>query len=702
MNNSNQSFIRPVLIISAMLLTVVVFIGLAMKSRQELYISEVVAHNDRVIYDSVGFYHDYIVLSNASDQVIDLTGYGLSDDRVDLQKYVFSSVQIEPQGSLLIWSDVPAVFAGVFKDETALYTGFRLKDHESLFLTDPDGNVVDSLRLPALKRNQAYLRSETLRKWKVGTPREQDADPPVISAAITPPELSVPSGYYLESFDLTINGKGEIYYTVDGSSPYTSGMLYSEPISVYDRNSQPNYYASLGPVSLLENTYMPTEPVNKAMVVRAVIRRADGMFSEETVATYWIGEPVIRSCQGAYMLSIVANPEDLFSGARGIYVTGNVWEMNQAKAEELEANPYLVPTNYNSRGKGWRKDARLILFDPAGNCLYDEEDTISIHGNWARSLNQKGFNLRPKQLDGAVLAELIPETGNTLVLRTGGTDDVYLTNFRDALNSKVAENLQVGAQRSLCCQVYLNGEYWGCYNLQDRLDESFIEARYGVPATSVNLIKNFEAVSEIPEDLEDYQKLEDFVREHDFFDDLQYGQFCNMVDIDSLIDYYCAEIYFANDDAYDNNVALWKTRKAGTGPYADGKWRFLLIDTDCSTGYRDSVSASVDTFVEGQCREYNPNTELYFSNLIKNATFRKQFRERFLYLASHDFSYERVEPIITEFEQTYSKPMVQSMRRFADPAFTEESYVRNVQTVRDFYKERGNYICEYLMQHLDD
>ncbi len=700
MKHSEASVRWLVVVMTLVLAGAAVFIGLAMKSSRELYISEVVAHNDRVIYDSVGFYHDYIVLSNASDEVIDLTGYGLSDDKTQLKKYAFEDVLIEPGQKLLVWADMPTAYDGDFLDEEGLYTGFRLRDHESLYLTDPNGYVIDSLRLPALKQNQAYLRSETLRKWKTGTPRELETDPPVISAAVVAPVLSVPSGYYLEPFDLSINGKGEIYYTTDGSSPYTSGMLYSEPISVYDRGGQPNFYASLGPISLLEDTYMPTEPVNKAMVVRAVARRADGTFSKEAVATYWIGEPVIKNAQGAYMLSLVADPEDLFSGAKGIYVTGNVWEMNREKAEAINANPYYAPTNYNMRGKGWKKDARLTLFDPYGNCLYDEEDMIGIHGNYARSMNQKGFNLRPKETDGTVFAGLIPDSGNTLVIRTGGTDDGYLTSFRDALICRLTQDLNVGAQRSLCTQVYLNGEHWGCYNLQDRLDKSFIAARYGVPATSVNLIKNFEAVSELPEDLEEYLALETFVREHDFADDLQYEQFCNMVDVDSLIDYYCAEIYFANDDAYDNNVALWKTRSVGLAPYADGKWRFLLIDMDCSTGYRESVMASADTFIDGQCRGYNPNAELYFSNLTRNATFRKQFRERFLYLSENDFSYERVSPIIDEFEQTYTKPMVQSMRRFADPAYSEEEYLQNVEALRTFYKERGDYICKYLMQHL--
>ena len=157
----------------------------------------------------------------------------------------------------------------------------------------------------------------------------------------------------------------------------------------------------------------------------------------------------------------------------------------------------MAPTNYNMRGRGWRREARLTLLDETGACIYDENDTISIHGNWARALNQKGFNLRPVKDKDRVFDGLLEGSGNTMVLRTGGTDDRHLTNFRDVLNNEVARDLQVASQRAVVCQVYLNGEYWGCYNLQDRLDASFIEARYGVDASDVNLIKNFEAVSEL-------------------------------------------------------------------------------------------------------------------------------------------------------------------------------------------------------------
>ncbi|MCR5268071.1 MAG: CotH kinase family protein [Lachnospiraceae bacterium] len=703
--NADRSLRIPLLIATAVLLLAVTGTGFAIRSKDKVYISEVCTHNDGISYDSVGAYHDYIILKNETDRAVDLNGYALSDDRVELRKFVFGDVVLEPEETLMVWADLPSEFSGVFTDENAIYTGFRLKDHESLFLTDQSGQVIDALRLPVMERNLAYLRTGAKAQGTVGRSSLTDADAPVISALVKTPVLSAKSGYYTDAFELTIDGFGnEVFFTVDGSDPCTSGMLYNGSIPVYDRSDQPNLYAGLGPVSLIEDTYMPQDPVDKGMIVRAVARREDGTFSKETAGTYFVGSHMQETYMGTCTLSIISDPQGLFSGARGIYVTGNVWDMNKEKAEEIEADPHLSPTNYNCRGKGWRRDAHLTLFDGAGNCLYDEDDTISIHGNWARALNQKGFNLRPlENIAGEctpVFEGLFPDAGNTLMLRTGGEDDMPLTNFRDVLNNRISQDLHVGAQRAIPCQVFLDGEYWGCYNLQDRLDESYIAARYGVKAEDVLLIKNFEAVSERESDLTAYYELYDFAEENDLSDDLNYRRFCNMMDIDSLIDYYCAEIYFANDDAYDNNVAFWKTRHAGLTPYADGKWRCLLIDTDCSAGYREEATADVDSFAAETARGVSPLTDPLFAALIENAEFRAAFRERFLYLAEHDFSYERVEPVISELEKAYLKPQVLSLRRFADPSYTEETYAANVQTVRDFYRERGAYICGYLMQHL--
>ncbi len=707
MKRNDRSFLKPTLAATVILTVVVLIFGFMAGKRQNVYICEVCPHNASVMYDLVGYYSDYIIIANDSDEDVNLENYGLSDDHDDLRKFVFPSVVIPAKGRLCVWAAIPDEINYDYIDADSLYTNFRLSDHESLYFTDPDGIVIDSLRLPNLKDDQAYLREAYGKKWQIATPSNLSETGFVTSDEIAVPVFSVPTGFYPQPFEVSITADApDIFYTMDGSDPRTNGVLYTGNIAVYDRSEADNYLSALGPISL-RDVYMPTEPVDKGTVFRAVARREDGAFSKEATATYFVGEEMRTKYLGTPILSVIVDPQDLFSHQDGIYVLGQVWDSVGEKAEELMEeqgeffNTYLAPVNYNMRGKGWRRKADLELLDVTGKSMFQEGALISIRGNYTRYVNQKSFTLLPKDRT-KIFDGLIAAGGNTLVIRTGGPEDMYATNFRDTVNNRIAQNLRIGSQSAICTQVFLNGEFWGCYNLQDRLDESFVAGRYGVDESNVILMKDLKILSGRKEDINEYEELKNFAAEYDFSNDLYYMQFCNMVDMDSLIDWYCAEMFFANDDVYDNNVAMWKVRTPGILPYEDGKWRFLLFDTDCSDAFRELSEASIDSFIEGHCRGYNPNEELYFSNLSKNPTFRKRFRERFLELLGTDFSFETTGPIVDEFEKIYEKPMVNSVRRFEDPNFTVENYHQSVEIVRNFFRERPGYLNTYIMQHMGD
>ena len=694
----------PVIIAFAIITLIVACIGMKTYAYSGLFISEVCPHNDDIIYDSVGFHHDFIKLTNSSSQPVDLKGYGLSDDSSQLGKFIFSDLILDAGESLTVWADEKTVFGSGFSDDEALFSGFRLNDHDFLYLTDPDGMVIDSLRLPRMKRNMSFLRNYAGDNGEKGIPSDMDTEQVNISDSVLPPAFSASSGYYDEPFFLTMDGGGNtVYYTVDASSPYTSGMKYEEAVPVFDRSSLDNYYSTLGPISVIYDHYIPAEPVSKATVIRAVTKREDGTFSKEAVAVYFIGDDIRRICTGTYTLSVVSDPQGLFSGKRGIYVTGNVWDMNRDRFEGEDADLHEVPINYNMRGRGWRRDARLTLFDENGTCLYDEDGLINIRGGYSRSELQKGFNIR--SLDSQqVFKGLFDNTGNIIALRTGSETDVYSTNFRDAINNRISEGLNVPAQRSYCCQLYLDGEYWGCYNLQEHMDETFIESRYSVPAANVNLVRfngTPSAVSGLNKDIEQYNIVKEYVDEHDLGIDKYYDGFCNMVDIDSLIDYYCTQLFFGNSDGYIYNNAMWRARETGSGTYEDGKWRFLLFDLDNTDGYGTSdgaLAAAVDPFTELTWI----GSDQFYSKLSANRSFRLALRSRMEELLAGDFSYGNISPILDEFEKRYTDPMILSVRRFNDPDFTAAQYAANVQVVRDFFKERGYYISKYLLTHLGD
>ena len=667
-------------------------------NKDGVYISEICPHNGSVVYDSVGFYHDYIELKNGGKDEADLSGYGLSDDNSDLMKYVFPEVTLGPGESLRIWADDPSVYHGSdgseYEDEDSLYTGFGISDHELLYLSSPDEYVIDSVRLPAMKDNAVLVRTGANEKGSVDTI-------PSVSAEISVPVLSAASGWYKDPFELTIEGCGnKVMFTSDGSDPLIYGTEYTVPVRVYDRSCEPDLYSNIDSFSnVFESGDISS--VSKAYVVRAVAIRPDGAYSEEAVATFFVGDELHRICSDTYTVSIVSDPEGLFSSETGIYVAGKTYEMNREKAEEMGMDPRCVPANYNMRGKHWRRDARITLFDRDCKCLYDEDVTINVRGGTSRAMLQKSFALKPRHSGERVFDGLIQGSGDSLDLRTGGEDDAFLTNFRDALNGTIAQNMNVASQHSMCCQVFLDGEYWGCYNLQDHMNTSFIAARYGVPENDINLIKNFEVTSGLDKDYKQYMELDEFIKVNDMADAGNYAAFCEMVDIDSLIDYYCAEIFFANSDAYFNNVAIWRARNTGGSEYADGKWRFLLFDTDDTDSLFDDT-ADRDSFVSGNMMGINPDTEQYFSNLSRNTEFRARFRARFEELLQNDFSYEKTGPVIDRFEKEYTNPMVRSIQRYGVPSFTAEQYKENVETVREFFARRGGYIGQYLTEHMGE
>lgn len=691
-----KKFLLPVVIGTILLAVVVVCFGSMAGVKQDVYISEVCSHNATLIHDPVGCYRDYLVISNDSDVDVNLEGYGLSNNRRSLRLFIFPSVIVPAHGSLTVWADIEDATALQYADDATVYTGFRLGDHDQIYMTNAALRECDTVSVPFMNPDETYVRDGISSDWTIKSPTESYT----LADTDEMPVFSAESGFYDEDFTVSIEAQeGEIYYTLYGEDPYSNGILYTEPIAVSDPSPEPNRYASVSEIAL-EDVYVPEYAVDKATVLRAVIKFDDGTYSEEACATYFVGEDKKEKYAGNYLLSLVVSPEDLFSDEKGIYVLGDMWDSTEETAESLEDfSTYYALTNYTMQGQGWRRNAQMILFDNQGQPVANEKGLTGIHGNWSRSTNQKSFNLISAD-ENKLFGDLFENSGNNFVIRTGGTDDARLTNFRDELVNTISENLAVAPQKSLCCQVFLDGEYWGCYSLQDKLDESYLGARYGVDPENINLVKNFIPESDLTEDMKQYTSMIEFVDGADFSRKKDYERFLDLFDIDSVIDYYCAEIYFGNADAFTNNIAFWRCKKTGTGKYEDGKWRFALCDMDSSTGFL-SWGADSDTFIEGHWN-VDPMNERFFGRLIQNADFREQFCQRFMYLAENDFAYARVAPVIDEFEATYSEPMVLCNRRFKDPEYQMEKYLEKTQVLREFFAKRGEYICDYLNQHLNE
>ena len=116
-------------------------------------ISEVMTSDQLVLPDSFGEFSDWVELYNTTDRAIDLSGWYLSDDHVDLQKWMIPELVLQPgQRKIIFCSGRGVSVEGELHAEFSLSAG-----GESLTLTSYTGSVVDAVSFPASETHSSFL-----------------------------------------------------------------------------------------------------------------------------------------------------------------------------------------------------------------------------------------------------------------------------------------------------------------------------------------------------------------------------------------------------------------------------------------------------------------------------------------------------------------------------------------------------------------
>ena len=507
------------------------------------------------------------------------------------------------------------------------------------------------------------------------------------------PLYSEQSGFYDEGFELklhTLPGV-RVYYTLDGSEPTENSAEYHGPIRIDDATGRENLYAAMTGMSGTYGDYIPDFPVDKATVVKSIA--VFGRYrSPVSVGVYFVGFGDKSGYDGVRIMSMIVDPDDLFSDS-GIYVVGTLAGKPDATAEYT---PGTYPANYNIETADMRRKAKITLWDADKSLLADETLAVGIHGGWSKSFRQKGFNFYSVKEYGPDAYGL-----GEYMLRTSGFRDTFQTMFRDVFNQELVATRDIATQSSSPCVLFINGEYWGLYNLQQRYNETYFKNRYGIEKDDVIVIKSGYVAQGKESDIEYYNALIDYAATHDLSVTENYDTICGMMDVQSFIDYNCAQCYIANMDWPINNDCCFRSRSANGGsPYADGKWRWALYDTD------DSDNVDITFPVMGRTAS-NPFTEeahwagdpaetALMAALRKNAEFCRLFAKTFAEMANTNFRYETVKPLLDRYASTYRAPMVMTQRRFQTAAFTAGTFDAYVANIDEFFKNRGAYVVPYM------
>lgn len=596
-------------------------------SDKEIYISEASSRNTK--YAPVGGeYYDWIELYNPTGSDVSLKGYSITDDFDEPQKYVFGDVTIPSGGYKL-------VYATDDKIEGVITTGFKLNGSCNVGLFSPKGKRIDIVRLSELLCNVSKGREEGSQGWKYYTnPTPGDKNSGGLLRISQQPVASEKSGQYndIESLSVTLSGDGDIFYTLDGSVPTENSKKYKGELVF-----------------------------KKTTVLRAVSKGKNSVMS--SVASY---SYIINENHKMDVVSMVSDPDGIFSDSSGIYVLGS-----HASSD--------FPYNGANIWQDWKRQCNLSLIP-----VSESEDGFSIDcetsvfGGMTRTYEKRSLKFRFRDIygSGKLHYKLYEDSDvnefESIVIRASG-QDTYRSMMRDDLITSLVEN-ELDVLNSRPVVFYINGEYFGIFYIREKASEHYVASHYGVSAESVDLLQ---ANGFIPNagSNEKWSELKEFVRSHDMSNDSNYAYVEERVDVKNYADYIIAQLYTGNAD--QGNIRYFRSDEG------DGKWRWLLYDTDL--GFQLDLKDTAWELLNPAGTGAGDQTSTFLINgLLKNKKFRSLFVDRLEYQMDNIWSSKNILSRIDEMVAVMKDEVPRNNARWAK----SQNWAVCVEGLRNFAKER--------------
>lgn len=688
-------------------------------------LNEVAAVNTLTL-DEDGDSPAWIELMNASEEAVDLAGWGVSDNPKQSFKWRFPYVVILPHAYLVVFASG--------KDRTnvtgRLHTDFKIDaGGEEIRLARPDGTLVDAAPAARLRRDVSLARSPNASgPWKYfGTPtpgRSNNTKESYDSLLFEPPAFSAGSGFFANAFALSLSAAetgAEVRFTLDGSEPTLDSPVITAPLAIASRAGQSNVLSMIrGTATVNQHTdgwKPPVGEVRKATVVRARAFRSGALPGPVATHTYFVGADAVRA-DSLPVLSIVTPTNGLFDYYTGIYMLGAVFD------QYVAANPGVAltghtPANYTQRGSAWERAADLEFFEPGGVPGWSEPVGLDIQGQSTRSFRQKSFGLKARGEEGKAntieyplfpglrkLGDGLPLTDFPhLRLRNAGNDwDVAM--MRDDWCHRLAGGLGLDLMSSRPTAIYLDGEYWGLLTFREQQDPQYLHEHYGIdPNEAVILYAEGGLEEGQAGDDRVYRDLRTFASTHDLADATNYDYVRRRLDVDDFLIYQLAEIYFANADWPQNNTRIWRRRLTVPDPTLprgqDGRWRFFLFDVDLGVAHPWSAGYTEDTLSVALSPSGRPGTDspwatAFLRALMRNPGFKRDFLNAGADLMNSWFKAARAVALVDAMETELRPAMAEHIRRWQSCGGSLAAWQQRVQVMRDFAQNRTYYVRQYL------
>ncbi len=453
---------------------------------------------------------------------------------------------------------------------------------------------------------------------------------PCQTLSLFPPAFGTPHGIFDAPFDLTLTTapKTWVRYTLDGSSPSSvTGTLYRTPI-----------------------------PIATTSVIRAVAFSVDGECSAVRTQTYirpehvltqsnspgagWPTEFAASDLEGPYPADYEVDPEVVdHPSYAGMMVPVLLSLPSISLVSDLPN--WWDPTTgiyYNAIQKGvmWERPVSIEWIDPAGGAGFSVNAGIRLHGQASRKPHRTPKKtlrvyFRTTYGPGKLTFQFFDDAGGVarfdrILLRNGGNRSwPYWDRDQRREADYVADEWARRAQREMgglnargtYAHLYLNGLYWGIYNVTERPDDKFLAAHLGGLETDFDLIKGDEMFDDAPVadagTIDAYDELLSLLELATVSDSL-YAEIAERVDLVDLADFVILTHYIGKTDWPNHNWFAYRKRVGD-----DTRFKFIAWDND---------SGLNKVRENNTLREFPGSPVVIFNRLTTHEAFRALLLER--------------------------------------------------------------------------
>ena len=555
-------------------------------------IVEIMASNKTTLRDEDNKFSDWIEIVNPTEAPFDLVGWHLTDEASAPSKWTFPSRVLGVGQHVLVWaSNSPTHTA-------ELHATFALsKDGEYLALTDPAGVVVQEFApgFPALADDISYGLGSNGLTGLLQSPTPGEPNTATV-APVAKPALSRTGGYIEAPVSVAVSTAttgATLRYTTDGSTPTMSNGTA----------------VAGGQIEVVESTVLRVVAIKagqpNSQVTTATYLVLDEVEAQHGVPPGWPATPVNGQVfeYGLDQPYVEQHRDEVTDGLRSLATVSIVTD--QANLSDEDDGIYVNALN---GGSDWERPASVELFDDSGE-NFQINAGVRIRGGYSRRPENPKHSFRLSftaayegVLDHPVFGGGVSEFSsidlrteqNYSFQSTGEFGGLRNTMLREVWSRDSQAAAGQPATRSRYVNLFLNGQYWGMYMLQDRVSDAAAARQFSgsaANATEYDVLKHGHspAFGYEVEDGDDEEWLQLWAMAEDLEVSAgEYAAISSSVDLESLATFMVINAYGANLDATpswftgDLRANNWTAVRGPGLPF-----QFYVTDAEHSLGAYD-------------------------------------------------------------------------------------------------------------------